>query len=220
LRALVERIERLHEQRQALADDLKVVYGEAKASGFDARALKHCVKLRQQDSAERREFETIVGLYLSALGMAPVMDDPARGEETRSSDREEIKGEEARSADREQINGTEIATRARAREDAAKSTQAPINSSSSAALSSSSSGLSRGSMAEPATAVMADGALDPRDKPEDDEKGPGGDGEWVAVDADGRGAEEDEGKDGDEEDDLAIPDFLKRPAPTKTMEIA
>jgi uncharacterized protein (UPF0335 family) len=69
LRALVERIERLEAEKKALADDIREVYGEAKANGFDTKALRAVVRLRAQDAAERQEFEAIVSLYRDALGL-------------------------------------------------------------------------------------------------------------------------------------------------------
>ena len=69
LKQFVERLERLHEERQALADDLKEVYAEAKGRGFDTKAIRHIVAVRRQDRSERQEFEAIVELYMSALGM-------------------------------------------------------------------------------------------------------------------------------------------------------
>jgi uncharacterized protein (UPF0335 family) len=68
LRSIVERVERLHEERKAIADDIKDVYAEAKGNGFDVPALKHVIKLRGKDQAELAEFEAVVDLYLSALG--------------------------------------------------------------------------------------------------------------------------------------------------------
>ncbi len=70
LRALVERIERLEEEKKALADDIREVYGEAKANGFDTKALRAVVRMRGQEPAERQEFEAIVELYRNALGIA------------------------------------------------------------------------------------------------------------------------------------------------------
>lgn len=70
LRAFVERIEQLHEERDTLGDDLKEVYGELKGVGFDAKAVKTIVKLRKMDQAERQEQESILDLYKAALGMA------------------------------------------------------------------------------------------------------------------------------------------------------
>lgn len=69
LRAFVERIERLEEEKQALAEDIREVYAEAKANGFDTKTLRQVVKLRKQDAAERQEQEALLDLYLHALGM-------------------------------------------------------------------------------------------------------------------------------------------------------
>jgi uncharacterized protein (UPF0335 family) len=69
LRAFIERIERLEEERKALSDDIKDVYGEAKANGFDVKIMRKIVSLRKQDRDKRMEEETILDLYLAALGM-------------------------------------------------------------------------------------------------------------------------------------------------------
>jgi uncharacterized protein (UPF0335 family) len=69
LKAFVERIERLEEERKAIADDVRDVYAEAKANGFDIKALRAIVRLRKQDADERREHETILETYMHALGM-------------------------------------------------------------------------------------------------------------------------------------------------------
>lgn len=69
LRAFVERIERLDEERQTIADDIREVYAEAKANGFDTKTLRRVIRLRKQDSAERQEQEALLDLYLHALGM-------------------------------------------------------------------------------------------------------------------------------------------------------
>jgi uncharacterized protein (UPF0335 family) len=69
LKAFVERIERLEEEKRALADDIKDVYGEAKANGFDVRIMRKIVSIRKQDRDKRIEEETILDLYLAALGM-------------------------------------------------------------------------------------------------------------------------------------------------------
>jgi len=71
LRAIVERIEKLEEEKQAIAEDIKEVYAEAKANGYDTKTLRQVVRLRKQDSAERQEQEALLDLYLHALGMAP-----------------------------------------------------------------------------------------------------------------------------------------------------
>ena len=69
LRAIIERIERLEEEKKVIADDIKDVYLEAKANGFDTKAIRTIVRLRKKDAAERQEEEAILDLYLSALGM-------------------------------------------------------------------------------------------------------------------------------------------------------
>ncbi len=69
LRSLVERIERLEEEKQALADDIKEVYAEAKGNGFDTTTLRQVVRLRKQDVNERQEREALLDLYMHALGM-------------------------------------------------------------------------------------------------------------------------------------------------------
>lgn len=70
LRALIERIERLEEEKKTLADDIKDIYAEAKGNGFDTKAIRTIVRLRKQDQAEREEAETILELYMAALGMS------------------------------------------------------------------------------------------------------------------------------------------------------
>ena len=70
LRAFVERIERLEEEKQAIAEDIKEVYAESKGNGFDTKVLRQVIRIRKQDRAERLEQEAILELYLSALGMA------------------------------------------------------------------------------------------------------------------------------------------------------
>lgn len=69
LRAFVERIERLEEEKKTIADDIKDVYGEAKAMGFDPKILKRVISLRKKDDQERMEEELILDTYLQALGM-------------------------------------------------------------------------------------------------------------------------------------------------------
>lgn len=82
-RSIVERIERLEEEKKAIADDIKDVYGEAKSNGYDTKVLRQVVRIRKQDQAERQEQVALLDLYLSALGMgdaeAPLID-PARME--------------------------------------------------------------------------------------------------------------------------------------------
>ena len=69
LRSIIERIERLEEEKAALAEDIKEVYAEAKGNGFDVKALRTIVRLRKQDANERAEQETILETYMQALGM-------------------------------------------------------------------------------------------------------------------------------------------------------
>ena len=69
LKSIIERIERLEEEKKALADDIKEVYAEAKGNGFDTKTLRTVVRLRKQDNTERQEQEALLDLYLQALGM-------------------------------------------------------------------------------------------------------------------------------------------------------
>ena len=69
LRSLVERIERLTEEKKALANDIKDIFTEAKSAGFDVKVLRQVLKLRQQGAAEVEEQETLLDLYRRALGM-------------------------------------------------------------------------------------------------------------------------------------------------------
>ncbi len=76
LRAFIERIERLEEEKKVIADDIKDVYAESKGNGFDVKVMRKIVSLRKRKPHEREEEEAILDLYLHALGMAgPVMDD-------------------------------------------------------------------------------------------------------------------------------------------------
>jgi uncharacterized protein (UPF0335 family) len=70
LKQFVERIERLEEEKKALSDDIREVYGELKGRGFDSKAVRQIVKIRKQDHAERKEMEAILDLYMQALNMA------------------------------------------------------------------------------------------------------------------------------------------------------
>ncbi|MBL0941590.1 MAG: DUF2312 domain-containing protein [Alphaproteobacteria bacterium] len=70
LRQFIERIERLEEDKSVVSEDIREVYAEAKANGFDAKIMRQVIKLRKMDSAERSEGEVLLNLYLSALGMA------------------------------------------------------------------------------------------------------------------------------------------------------
>ena len=70
LKQFVERIERLEEEKKAIADDIKDVFAELKGRGFDVKAVRAILRIRKQDHSERQEQEAILELYLSALGMA------------------------------------------------------------------------------------------------------------------------------------------------------
>jgi uncharacterized protein (UPF0335 family) len=71
LRSIIERIERLEEEKKAIADDIKDVFAEAKGNGFDVKTLRTVVRMRKIEAAERQEQEAMLDLYLSALGMLP-----------------------------------------------------------------------------------------------------------------------------------------------------
>ena len=72
LRAIVERIERLEEEKRAIADDIKGIYSEAKGSGYNPKIIRKLVSLRRQDAGERKEEAEILALYMDALGMEPL----------------------------------------------------------------------------------------------------------------------------------------------------
>ena len=69
LLSIIERVERLEEEKKGIADDIKEVYAEAKGNGFDTKVLRKVVSIRKQDQNEREEQEAILDLYLTALGM-------------------------------------------------------------------------------------------------------------------------------------------------------
>ena len=69
LRAIVERVERLEEEKKEVADQIKEVYAEAKSNGFDTKTLRKIVALRKKKPEERSEEEAMLDLYMSALGM-------------------------------------------------------------------------------------------------------------------------------------------------------
>jgi uncharacterized protein (UPF0335 family) len=69
LRAIIERIERLEEEKKTISEDIKEIYAEAKGTGFDTKAVRTIIRLRKKDQAERQEEEAIIDLYKAALGM-------------------------------------------------------------------------------------------------------------------------------------------------------
>jgi uncharacterized protein (UPF0335 family) len=70
LKQFVERIEKLEEEKTAIAGDIRDVYAEMRGRGFDTKAVRQIVRMRKQDHAERKEMEAILDLYLQALGMS------------------------------------------------------------------------------------------------------------------------------------------------------
>ncbi|HEV7719329.1 MAG TPA: DUF2312 domain-containing protein [Arsenicitalea sp.] len=70
LRQFVERIERMEEEKKAIASDIKEIYAEAKGRGYDTKAIRTLVRMRAQDAQERQEMEAILDLYMQAIGMA------------------------------------------------------------------------------------------------------------------------------------------------------
>ena len=69
LRTIIERIERLEEEKKALSDDIREVYSEAKGAGFDVKVIRQVVRLRKMDATDRSEMEEILDVYKRALGM-------------------------------------------------------------------------------------------------------------------------------------------------------
>jgi uncharacterized protein (UPF0335 family) len=71
LKSFIERIERLEEEKQALAGDIKEVFAEAKGTGFDTKIMRQIIRIRKRDRDELDEEETLLDLYKRALGMLP-----------------------------------------------------------------------------------------------------------------------------------------------------
>ncbi|WP_370517953.1 DUF2312 domain-containing protein [Saccharibacter sp. 17.LH.SD] len=69
LRSIIERVERLEEERKALGSDIRDIFTEAKSAGFDVKVIKQILKLRKQEPAEVEEQETLLDIYRRALGM-------------------------------------------------------------------------------------------------------------------------------------------------------
>lgn len=69
LRSIIERVERLEEERKALAGDIKDIFSEAKSAGFDVKVVRQIIKIRKQEPAEVEEQETLLDIYRRALGM-------------------------------------------------------------------------------------------------------------------------------------------------------
>lgn len=77
LRSIIERIERLEEDKNGIAGDIREIYAEAKGNGFDTKALRQIVKLRKMEVSERHEQEMVLDTYMRALGMLPELDEAA-----------------------------------------------------------------------------------------------------------------------------------------------
>ena len=71
LKSIIERVERLEEEKREVAEQIKEVYAEAKSNGFDAKTIRKVVSLRKKNTEERQEEEALLDLYLAALGMLP-----------------------------------------------------------------------------------------------------------------------------------------------------
>jgi len=69
LRSIVDRIERLEEERKALGSDIKDIYSEAKSAGFDVKVLRQLIRIRKQEPAEIEEQDTLLDVYRRAIGM-------------------------------------------------------------------------------------------------------------------------------------------------------
>lgn len=68
LRSIIERVERLEEEKAAIMNDVKEVYAEAKGDGYDVKTLRQVVRIRKMDAADRQEAEALLDLYLGAIG--------------------------------------------------------------------------------------------------------------------------------------------------------
>ncbi|WP_020474202.1 DUF2312 domain-containing protein [Zavarzinella formosa] len=77
LRSIIDRIEKLEDEKANIAADIRDVFAEAKGNGFDVKGLRQVLKIRKLDAQERDEQEAVLDTYLRALGMAPELDDEA-----------------------------------------------------------------------------------------------------------------------------------------------
>ncbi len=75
LKSIIARVEKLEEEKSAIADDIKDVFAEAKGNGYDVKAIRQILKIRKMDAQEREEEETILDTYMRALGMLPELDE-------------------------------------------------------------------------------------------------------------------------------------------------
>ncbi|WP_020469685.1 DUF2312 domain-containing protein [Zavarzinella formosa] len=74
LRSIIDRVERLEEEKAGLAADIRDVFAESKGNGFDVKAIRKILKLRKMDAKQREEEETVLELYMSHLGMLPLFE--------------------------------------------------------------------------------------------------------------------------------------------------
>ncbi len=77
LKSIIARVEKLEEEKAGIAADIRDVFAEAKGNGFDVKAIRTILKMRKMDASEREEQETILDVYLNALGMLPEMEEEA-----------------------------------------------------------------------------------------------------------------------------------------------
>ncbi len=77
LKSVIERIERLEEEKSGIASDIKDIFAEAKGNGYDVKTLRKIISLRKLDPSERDEAEHLLDTYKRALGMAPDMEEAA-----------------------------------------------------------------------------------------------------------------------------------------------
>lgn len=69
LRQIIEKIERLEEEKKGISDDIREVYAEAKGTGFDVKVIRQIIRLRKMESQERQELDELLDLYKQAIGM-------------------------------------------------------------------------------------------------------------------------------------------------------
>ena len=86
LRSIIERVERLEEDKAGVAADLKEVFAEAKGNGFDTKIIRKVVALRKRDRAKRQEEEALIDLYMTALGELPLFAAATAGEASQSGE--------------------------------------------------------------------------------------------------------------------------------------
>jgi len=85
LRSIIERVERLEEEKSNIAADIREVFAEAKGNGYDTKTLRQVLKLRKMEGSEREELEHLLNTYMRALGMLPSLEDEVDDEEKAAS---------------------------------------------------------------------------------------------------------------------------------------